>query len=650
MFACPRRFRLPAQHRNATIQQSLVLGQLEPSIRFPSVKTTHSRNLSSIAKIQALSKPAGQEGEEDDLLASFTKRRGGRTKKGVQKISPKDWLLSEEGLKFRHPTIGRTNWLGDEIPFPTNPWFKPQVPLSDKTRTKVYESFKQRTLAIYSQQIYPSLSLDEKTRQEQILIRETSEQWGICRERVSAIIKLKAMEDAWPLNDKNEEGQPIKPHKRTLQLNFEKGMESVLGVQTDQVIRLNEDINELANRRLRRKSSFYGTQFVPIDSPQSDTQPSLSTPKVKETQLKQSKNKNKYQEYDQPSGTRHIIGSDGLPRPPTSYISKPANKIPMVFTDVSEFPRAPKPMSKRQARYFPKTSLLPDYSAEPTCSSQPTSRRSHSTIAPTMASVDPMNSAQFSPPKGDVHKNSLGSNPQQVEGMAAERRILATRLLSQLRGCSSSENSSKLLDQISTSSDYSEFRNLTGIDEDQIKESLLLRAGGLSFKTPGDGSKQNEADFDFSDPSDRSSNSTIPSKQQNNNPGQSQAVSVLSEDEKQIRSIKFEMIKSIYLKKLELNSSGRLLLPKSVRSKEEKDLKLFQHTTSSASTSSSIHNTGQNPTTATTTGTSSQTNPPELSDSTSNQLVRRCMKGPLGRMKQRQQLQLLAKQNQPVNH
>ncbi|KAH9452499.1 hypothetical protein Pst134EB_016451 [Puccinia striiformis f. sp. tritici] len=529
-----------------------------------------------------------------------------------------------KGLKFRHPTIGRTNWLGDEIPFPTNPWFKPQVPLSDNTRTRVYESFKQRTLAIYSQQIYPSLSFDEKIRQEQILIRETSEQWGICCEQVSAIIKLKAMEDAWPLNNKSEEGQPIKPHKRTLQLNFEKGMESVLGVQTN--------------------------QFVPINSPQSDTQPSLSTPEVKETQLKRLKNKNKYQEYDQPSGTRHIIGSDGLPRPPTAYVSRPANKIPMVFTDISKFPRAPKPMSKQQARYFPKTSLLPDYLVEPTCSSQPTSHRSHSTIAPTMASVDPMNSAQFSSPKGDICENSIGSNPQQVEGMAAERRIPATRLLSQLKGCSSSENSSKLLDQISTSSYYSEFRNLTGIDEDQIKESLLLRTGGLSFKTPGDGCKKNVVDFDFSDPSDQSSNSTIPSKQQNKNPGQSHAVSVLSEDEKQIRSIKFEMIKSIYLKKLELNSSGRLLLPKSVRSKEEKDLKLFQHTTSSASTSSSTHNTGQNPTTATTTGTISQTNPSELSGSTSNQLVRRCMKGPLGRMKQRQQLQLLAKQNQPVNH
>ncbi|KAI9625582.1 hypothetical protein KEM48_010844 [Puccinia striiformis f. sp. tritici PST-130] len=59
----------------------------------------------------------------------------------------------------------------------------------------------------------------------------------------------------------------------------------------------------------------------------------------------------------------------------------------------------------------------------------------------------------------------------------------------------------------------------------------------------------------------------------------------MSEDEKPIGSIKFDMIKSIYLKKLELNPSGRLLLAKSVRSKEERDLKPCQHTTSSASTS-----------------------------------------------------------------
>jgi hypothetical protein len=114
MFVSPRRLRLATQNGNAILLQSIALTRLDPSIR-SSVQAPQSRKLGSIAKIQALGKPAGAEEEEDDLLSSLTKRRGGRTKKGIQKISPKDWLLTEEGLKFRHPTIGRPNWLGDEI-------------------------------------------------------------------------------------------------------------------------------------------------------------------------------------------------------------------------------------------------------------------------------------------------------------------------------------------------------------------------------------------------------------------------------------------------------------------------------------------------------------------------------------------------------
>ncbi|WAQ92047.1 hypothetical protein PtA15_15A442 [Puccinia triticina] len=614
MFVSPRRLRLHAHNGNPILLQPLALSRLDPFIR-SSVEAHQSRKLGSIAKIEALGKPAGQEEEEDDLLSSLTKRRGGRTKKGIQKISPKDWLLTEEGLKFRHPTVGRPNWLGDDIPFPTNPWFKPQPPLSDKIRTKVYESFKQRVHAIYKQKSYPDLSLDEKQRQEQILIRETSEQWGICRDRVSAIIRLKAMEDSWPLNKINEEGEPIKPHKRTLQLNFEKGMESVLGVQTDQVLRHNEDINELANRRLQRKSSFYGTEFVPIDSPEPDAQP---TPPRK-AQTARSKNSNKYQENDEPTETRHIIGSDGLPRPSTSYISKPPNKIPMVFTDVSEFPRAPKPMSKRKARYYPKTSLLPDYSVEPTRSSSNSARRSHSTAA-TASSSEHIDSPQFSSSSSGIYETAATSNKQR-EKMDEERRSFAARLLKQLKGCANSENGSKLIDQLSASPDYSEFSNLTGIDADEIKESLLLRAGGLSFKTSG--GPKNAGDF--------TPDRINPTNNDNGSP--------VSEDEKQIRSIKFEMIKSIYLKKLELNSSGRLLLPKSIRSQEEKDLKILQNTLPSSSTQSPDRSS--NP---------SQSASSDLISSRSNQLVRKCMKGPLGRIKQRQQLQLLANRKQTVNH
>ncbi|KAA1130679.1 hypothetical protein PGTUg99_023693 [Puccinia graminis f. sp. tritici] len=624
MFVSPRRLRLATQNGNAILLQSIASSRLDPSIR-SSVQAPQSRKLGSIAKIQALGKPAGAEEEEDDLLSSLTKRRGGRTKKGIQKISPKDWLLTEEGLKFRHPTIGRPNWLGDEIPFPTNPWFKPQPPISDKIRTQVYESFKQRIHAIYKQQSYPNLSLDEKTRQEQILIRETSDQWGICRDRVSAIIRLKAMEDSWPLNETNEEGQPIKPHKRTLQLNFEKGMESVLGVQTDPAIRLNPDINQLANRRLQRKSSFYGTEFVPIDSPEPRPQPAQPPSEMNATEAQRSKNKNKYQEDGEPTETRHVIGSDGLPRPSTCYISKPPNKVPMVFTDVSEFPRAPKPMSKRKARYYPKTSLLPDYSAQPTRSSPSSARRSHSTAAATIASVEQLNNPQFPPSNSDIHETAAASKAQQ-EKSDEEKRNLAGRLLRQLKGCASSENGSKLLDQLSTSPDYSEFSSLTGIDADEIKESLLLRAGGLSFKASG-GKKIMEEFHPDRINSIRNENEAP-----------------VSEDEKQIRSIKLEMIKSIYLKKLELNSSGRLLLPKSIRAKEDKDLKILQSAGSTSSTS--IANQSSCSSSSSTSGPTPSSSS-DLISSRSNQLVRKCMKGPLGRIKQRQ---LLANRNQSANH
>jgi hypothetical protein len=282
-------------------------------------------------------------------------------------------------------------------------------------------------------------------------------------------------------------------------------------------------------------------------------------------------------------------------------------------------------MSKRKARYYPKTSLLPDYSAQPTRSSPSYARRSHSTAAATIASVGQMNNPQFPPPNSDLQETAAASKAQQ-EKSDEEKKNLAGRLLRQLKGCASSENGSKLLDQLSTSPDYSEFSSLTGIDADEIKESLLLRAGGLSFKTSGGKTMMEEFYPDRI-------NSV---KNENEAP--------VSEDEKQIRSIKLEMIKSIYLKKLELNSSGRLLLPKSIRTKEDKDLKILQSTGSSSSTSSadrSSNSSSSSPSGLTPSSSS------DLISSRSNQLVRKCMKGPLGRIKQRQ---LLANRKQSVNH
>lgn len=576
-----------------------------------------SRSIGSIAKIQALGKPEGGGEEEDDLLSSLTKRRGGRTKKGIQKISPRDWLLTEEGLKFRHPTIGRTNWLGDDIPFPTNPWFKPQPPTSDKLRTRVYESFKKRVNLMAQKSSYQRLDADEKKKQEQILIRQTSEQWGICRDRIGAIIRLKAMEDSWSIDHSDEPGQSIQ--RRTLQLNFEKGMEAVLGVQSDQATRVNEDIEALDNRRLQRKLSFYGTQFVPLDAPVDEPLTGLppSTSEVNPAPNQRRTSPSKYREDDEPTATRHLVGSDGLPRPPPSYISKPPSKVPMVFTDVSKFPRAPKPMSKRKARYYPKTSLLPDYSilsANSVSKLSSRSRRSHSSFASAQVFDEPRVQPRYSSTANHASVRTLEDDQKAMED---QRRALTSKLLRQLKGCATSENGLKVLEQLAASTDSSEFSELAGVDPDEIKEALLLRAGGLSFKTPGKANHHNALDHHHPKPNEESSLS-------------------LSEHEKKIRSIKFEMIKSIYLKKLELNSAGRLLLPKSIRSKQEHDIRILQNC--STIKRADDQNSRRDVQTA--------FNVSDGTSSRSNRLIRQCMKGPLGRMKQRRQLQLMTDEYQ----
>lgn len=562
-----------------------------------------SREIGLISKIEALGKTEGQEDAEDDFLSSFTKRRGGRTKKGIEKMSPKDWLLSEEGLKFRHPIVGRTNWLGDEIPFPTNPWFKPKPPLSDKNRTKIYDSFKQRVKLFVQRNSLQTLPSDEKKRQEQILIRETSEQWGICRDQISAIIRLKAMEDSWSVNNQTEAATPP-DHRRTLQLNFEKGMESVLGVNSDQLTRPNLDINDLANRRLERKSKFYGTQFVPLDSPPINTNSTQS-----ETELKHQrpKNKQRYQEPDEPTETRHMIGTDGIPRPSTSYISKPPGKVPMVFTDVSKFPRAPKPMSKAKAKYYPKTSLLPDYQAMQSKNGISSGRRSHFTIASSSSDL-----TQSSIPNKSIGETNLTADHR--DRIEEQKKNLASRLLRQLKGCSNSENGLKLLNQITNSTDGSKFIELTGLDPDEIKEKLLLQAGGFSFQTLSTTTKSttNRDNFLLQQQESPNNSTTATANQ-----------SPISEDEKEIRSIKFDMMKSIYLKKLELNSTGRLLLPESIRLKEEQDLKILRSSTTTSSSSSSI--------TSNLTNSNSSENKNRQVGNRSNHFIRQCMKGPLGR-------------------
>lgn len=280
-----------------------------------------------------------------------------------------------------------------------------------------------------------------------------------------------------------------------------------------------------------------------------------------------------------------------MPRPPACYISNPPDKIPMVFTDVSDFPRQPKPMSRRKAKHFPRTSLLP-HAIECQSESQPSnlppgSRRSNSTVA--SMSTRP---SEAEPPysTGTLSKKSLTD----------EQKLIVSELLRKFKGCSSSDAGLKMLDEFHlTPSD----RSQDTLDKEIIKEIVLLRAGGLSFRN-----SMGSWDSDLS----------IPAK-----PDLQPTSSTIPEDEKQIRSMKYQMIKSIYMKKLELNQAGRLLLPKIVRTKQEMDYSILQH--SGPKTSSSDE-----------TRTSTATPQPKLRRG--DRLLRQCMKGPAGRMKQRQLL------------
>ncbi|KAH8119987.1 eukaryotic mitochondrial regulator protein-domain-containing protein [Phellopilus nigrolimitatus] len=104
------------------------------------------------------------------------------------------WLTGP-GLQYKTPGDG-PNWLGEKHPFPLNPSFRPPPPVSDKTRTLIYERY---------------MSSPRKNN-----IRKLSAEFGISLKRVDAILRLKSMEAGW------EKG-------KQLQTGFVAGMERILG-------------------------------------------------------------------------------------------------------------------------------------------------------------------------------------------------------------------------------------------------------------------------------------------------------------------------------------------------------------------------------------------------------------------------------------
>lgn len=106
--------------------------------------------------------------------------------------------LEGEGRQFKEHHRSR-NWLGGDVtPFPLNPTFKPPPPVSDATRTLIYQQF-----------------MADPTKNS---VRELAALHGLSIARVDAILRLKGLEEHW------------KKEGKQLQTGFQVGMEYILGV------------------------------------------------------------------------------------------------------------------------------------------------------------------------------------------------------------------------------------------------------------------------------------------------------------------------------------------------------------------------------------------------------------------------------------
>lgn len=120
----------------------------------------------------------------------------------VEEKAPLPQSLSEfvrtigKPLKHASPR----NWLGNGVPFPMNPSFRPPVPLSNAERSEMYRAF----------------MADPKANS----VRALSQKHGVSMKRIDAILRLKGMEEAWRKDNKR------------LQTGFQFGMERLLGVNT----------------------------------------------------------------------------------------------------------------------------------------------------------------------------------------------------------------------------------------------------------------------------------------------------------------------------------------------------------------------------------------------------------------------------------
>ncbi|OMH78808.1 37S ribosomal protein S35, mitochondrial [Zancudomyces culisetae] len=136
-------------------------------------------------------------------------------------IKAKAWL-DGEGAKYKDVLPGQTNYVGTTRPFPLNPFFRPQTPVSDKIKNEIYELYLKDPVANTPRILGMKFRLSIK--------------------RIQGILTLKAME----MQHSEVEG-------KILQKNFTKGMESIMGVNP------NETTTSISSRGFSEPLSYPNT-------------------------------------------------------------------------------------------------------------------------------------------------------------------------------------------------------------------------------------------------------------------------------------------------------------------------------------------------------------------------------------------------------
>ncbi|CAG8622838.1 16758_t:CDS:2 [Acaulospora morrowiae] len=149
-------------------------------------------------------------------------------------------FLAQEGKLYEMPKFNGPNYLGSSnCPFPMNPYFKAQPPLSDTFKEVVWDMFMQG-----------------------ITIREIGTKMGISLKRVEAILKLKKLE-------KDMIAQGL-----TIQRSFSSHMEKMLGARSILSEELSDTLPQVG------KPKFYlrdeGEAFKPEDAANILKRPTLA--------------------------------------------------------------------------------------------------------------------------------------------------------------------------------------------------------------------------------------------------------------------------------------------------------------------------------------------------------------------------------------